>query len=221
MKQTIFFFTLALVLSLVSCNKEDDPIDPINTTDSTIVDTTVTDTTVTDTTDNNSSSATNNTLEAGSKTSSFDTYNANYFNDVNTGKNYYDLLIYADPYGWDSDYLQIHLGEIPSETKELSWQSSPSAPGDITADEFTVYIKVDGQQWWGEYSTTAWVTTGKMNATVNGDILTLSFSDLELGDSYLTASITERIKCNSKISINLNDIADVETAGVTASLVSE
>lgn len=93
MKQTIFFFTLTFVLSLVSCNKEDDPMDPNNTTDSPIVDTTVTDTTVTDTKGNNSSSATNNTLKAGSKTYSFDTYNANYFNDVNTGKNYYDLLI--------------------------------------------------------------------------------------------------------------------------------
>lgn len=193
-------FGLFIGLSFSACNKGTDPNDPSNNT----TDTTSTDTTTT--TNNSTANAANNTIEIEGNVAAFDTYMVLKGVDVNSNKEYYDFLFYADPYSGSSDYIRLLLTEIPAASKDLSWQSGSYAPGDLTANEFSFDVKVNGEQWWGEYAVDGWNTTGTMKAVVTGSKLTLWFNDIELGDSYLTSSITKKGNCSGKLTFDTSDL---------------
>lgn len=213
--RTLLAFGLFIGLSFTACNKGTDPNNPSNNT----TDTTTTDTTTT--TNTGTAKATNNTIEIEGNVAAFNEYYVTRAVDVNSNKEYYDFLFYTAPYSGTSEYMRFLLTELPTETKTLSWQSGSYAPGDLKANEFSFDIKVNGAQWWGEYAVDGWATTGTAQATVTGTKLTIWFNDIELGDSFLTSSITKRDKCSGKITFDMADITIAVYESTTGPLIAE
>jgi hypothetical protein len=199
------FIIPLLVLGLISCEKEDTSTD--------------------DPSGNNNNPGTsnlsNNTLIVGDSSTTLNMYSAFQATDVNTNKPYYDIFIFKDNVADRKQYLLIHLTEIPSSSKTLNWQATGSAPGDISADEFVVFPKLNDRRWYGEYTTDGWTNTGTMNAVVNGGKLTLSFENIELADNFLTPNVTERKDCSAKVTFNLADLQNLDTRPVMFSLTDE
>ena len=159
----------------------------------------------------NNSNLANNTLKAGSESVMLNLYTAHRSTDVNTNKEYIDIYIFKDNAANRANYLQIALNEIPSATKELSWQSGSSAPGDLTPDEFVIFPKVNDMRWYGVYSTTGFETTGKMQAEVDGSKLILSFKDIELADNFISTNVSQTEKVSGKFTFNLPDLQNLGT----------
>lgn len=215
MKKLFYSSLIFCTIATVSCKKNDDIIDPVVTT----IDTT---TTTTTTNNNDYSSISNNSATVNGHTTNFTAYMATYVaTEVNSGNDYYDIILHNPPYALENDRFQILLGEIPSKSKELSWQSGSSAPGNITADEFAMYPKINGETWYGEYSTDGWATTGKVQVTVNGDKMTLAFADIELADNYITANVSKREKIKGKFTFQLSDLNSLTESWQTFDLVAE
>lgn len=158
-----------------------------------------------------SSNLTNNTLVVGAQSSALNLYTVHQATDVNTNKEYIEIYIFKDDLANRDNYLLMTLKEIPTSSKTLSWQSGSSAPGDLTADQFTLFPKLADQRWYGVYSSTGFETTGDMQATVNGSKLTLSFEDIELADNFISTNVNARENVSGKFTFNTSDLQNLPT----------
>lgn len=206
MKKLAYFLSIAAMLSLSACEKDDSSdttTDPNNSNPGT-------------------TNLTNNTLIAGAQSAEFNKYAVASYTDVNTNKQYIDISIYKDNFATNREnYILIHLDEIPTASKTLNWQSGASAPGDITADEFVIFPKVADARWYGVYSTDGFATTGQMHAVVNGSKLTLWFEDITLADNYISVNVTAEEEVSGKFTFNIADLQNISDRPEEHDLVAE
>ncbi len=191
MKKLVYLFSFLAAFGLSSCEEDSTEAteDPTN--------------------NGGSNSVTNNSIVVGAQSADLNLYTAYIATDFNTNKDYIDIFIYKDNPANRENYLQLTLHEIPSSSKTLTWQAGSSAPGDLGADEFTMFPKVADKRWYGVYSTNGFETTGEMQATVNGSKLTLSFENIELADNFISANVTEREDVSGKVTFNLADLQNL------------
>lgn len=160
---------------------------------------------------NNTSDITNNTVMHTDATGTLAKYWVLYTeNDVNNGGDAYEVAAWTGDFlALADNYLRIFLNEVPTASKIYTWQTSGSSPGALTSSEFFVQARINGQTWYGVYSTTAWTTTGSLQATVDGDKIIFAFSDIELSDNFISTNVTATKKISGKITISKNaDISD-------------
>ena len=160
---------------------------------------------------NNTSDITNNTVMHTDATGSLTKYMVYYVeNDVNNGGDYYEISAWTGEFlGLANDYMRLFLNEVPSANKTYNWQTGGNSPGALSSDEFFVQAKINGKVWYGVYTSTAWTTTGSLDATVSGDKIIFTFSDIELSDNYISTNVTETKKISGKITISKNaDVSD-------------
>lgn len=165
---------------------------------------------------------TNNTVMHDAATGNLEKYMVLYTaNDVNNGGDAYEVSAWSgELLGLADNYLRIFLNEVPAATKTYNWQTSGSSPGALTSDEFFIQAKINGVTWYGVYSTTAWTTTGSLQATIDGDKLIFSFSDIELSDNFISVNVTETKKISGKITIDKNAAVSDGTTNVTLDLLN-
>lgn len=155
------------------------------------------------------SSLTNNVIVVGAQSADLNMFTAHQPTDVNTGKEYIDIFVFKDSPANRENYIQFTLNEVPTSSMVLNWQSGSSAPGDLKADEFTMFPKVADTRWFGVYSTDGFETTGELNAEVNGSKLTLWFEDIELADNFISTNVTTRENVSGKLTFNLSDLQNL------------
>jgi hypothetical protein len=160
---------------------------------------------------NNTSNITNNTVMHADATGTLTKYWVLYTeNDVNNGGDAYEVAAWTGDFlALADNYLRIFLNEVPTASKTYTWQTGGSSPGALTSSEFFVQARINGQTWYGVYSTTAWTTTGSLQATVDGDKIIFAFSDIELSDNFISTNVTATKKISGKITISKNaDVSD-------------
>ncbi len=182
-----------------SCEEAEDDIikDEENTEDST------------NTGGGNTANLTNNVITDGSASVTLDKYTITYVEgEVNTGGDYYEIYAFAgETFASSNDYLRVFVDEIPSSANTYSWQAEGNSGGAIKADEFFIQAKIEGKTWYGVYTAEAWATSGSMETTVDGDKVTLAFSEIELSDNYISINVTETKKISGKITMDKNSVA--------------
>jgi len=185
-------FSLVLIsLFTISCSKSsDDETSPENSENN----------------NENSSSITNNTVMHADATATLEKYMVYYTeNDVNNGGDAYEVQAWTGEFLALSDnYLRIFLNEVPTASKTFKWQTSGNSPGSVENDEFFIQVRINGKTWYGVYTSTAWTTTGSLDATVSGDKVIFSFSEIELSDNFISTNVTETKKISGKITIDKN-----------------
>ncbi len=199
----VVFSLIFITLFSASCNKksEDNPAPNPN--------------------DGNTPNITNNTVMHDAATGSLDKYMVSYAaNDVNNGGDSYEVSAWnGELLGLADNYLRIFLNEIPAASKTYNWQTGGSSQGALTNDEFFIQVRINGKTWYGVYSTTAWTTSGSLQATIDGDKLIFAFSEIELSDNFISVNVTETKKISGKITIDKNAAVSDGTNNVTLDLL--
>lgn len=206
MKKLFYFLSFGVLIGLSACEKDED------------------DTSTQDPNQNNPSNTelTNNTLIAGEQSASLNKFSIHRATDVNTNKDYIDISVYKDNFATNREnYILFTLGEIPTASKTLQWQSSSNAPGDITADEFVIFPKVADKRWYGVYSSEAFTTTGELHAELENGKLTLWFEKIKLADNYISVNVNEEEEISGKFTFNLADLQNISDRPVEYDLVAE
>jgi hypothetical protein len=201
-RQWLSIFSMVLItLFTISCNKNsDDNPNPGGGSNANI---------------------TNNTVTHDAASGSLEKYMVLYTaNDVNNGGDSYEVSAWSgELLGLSDNYLRIFLNEVPAATKTYNWQTGGSSQGALSNDEFFIQVKINGATWYGVYSTTAWTTSGSLQATIDGNKLIFTFSDIELSDNFISVNVTETKKISGKITIDKNAAISDGTTNVTLDLL--
>jgi hypothetical protein len=199
-------FSLVLItLFTISCSKDTDNPNPDDN----------------DNDGGNTTSITNNTVMHADGTGTLEKYTVLYTeNDVNNGGDAYEVSAWSGEFlALADDYLRIFINEVPTSSKTYTWQTGGSSPGALTNTEFFVQVRINGKTWYGVYSTTAWTTTGNLEASIDGDKLIFVFSDIELSDNFISVNVTETKKVSGKITIDKNATVSDGTNNYTFDLL--
>ena len=162
----------------------------------------------------------NNTVAAGSESASVNKYLLTKQPDLNAqGEEYISIFFYQDVLTNRDNTMLISLKEIPAASTTLTWQSGSYAVGNLGLDEFVVSNKVNGKNWYGEYTATGYATTGNMEVTVANGKITFAFEGINLGDNFIGASITERRACGGKVTLTLSELQNFNPQGTEGDLI--
>lgn len=104
--------------------------------------------------------------------------------------------------------IAIRIKEIPTSNTTLTFQYNSSDPAQLQTDEFWTQMNDGAQVWYPVFSTTAFVTTGTLSVTIGNGTATFAYSEIELNDSYLSANVTQTIKCSGKFTIPTSNLTD-------------
>tara|TARA_Y100000782_G_scaffold115010_1_gene154106 strand:- start:3002 stop:3661 length:660 start_codon:yes stop_codon:yes gene_type:complete len=200
-----------LTIGFSACEKDDDSSDQQNNTSNN-----------NGGSSGNTSELENNTAKAGDESGQMAYYTASVNVDVNSNEEYLDIFVYDNLFARNNTF-QLTLHEVlPTASTTLSWQKESNAPGHIKANEFSAYLKVNGNSWYNPYTSVDFQEDGEMEVTVNGDKITFEMKEMTLSDNYIVPNVTEEKQCAAKITLSIADInQSIADYGSEQALINE
>lgn len=116
--------------------------------------------------------------------------------------------------------IAIRIKDLPATNTTLTFQDDSNDPAQIQTDEFWTQMNDGTQVWYPVFTSTAFETTGKMEITVSGDIITFTYSDLQLNDNYISTNITKTVSCSGKFSLKISELDMNTNSGQSGTLAT-
>lgn len=136
-----------------------------------------------------------------------------------TGDDHYEIVGRAEPTS-NKPSIAFRIGVMPSSNDTWHFQDDSNNPAELQDDEFWSQVSDDTDTWYPVFTSTAFETTGDLVVEVNGDVMTISYENIELSDHYITTNVTESVLVSGKISIDMSDFQGQDlTVGVSGDLV--
>lgn len=102
--------------------------------------------------------------------------------------------------------IAIRINGLPSSSTTLHFQDDSNDPAEIQTDEFWTQMNDGTQVWYPVFTSDTFETTGSMEVTVAGDIITFAYSDIQLNDHYISSNVTKTVSCSGKFSIHVSEL---------------